>query len=200
MKVAVFISGRGSNLKAILEAEGRNELGKAEIALVVTNNPIAGGLKHAENYDKKIVILDSKNFTDKDEYDNELKQLMVKNEIELIVLAGYMRILTTSFVDYFEKKIINIHPSLLPAFPGLDVHEKVLDYGVKFSGCTVHFVNTEIDAGPIISQEVVEVLDDDSPETLAERILAEEHKLLPRVIKNISESKIIMINRKVRIL
>lgn len=197
MKTAVLISGRGSNLKAILDSENRNELGKAEIVLIVTNNPNAEGLKHAEKYDRKSIILDPKDFSDRENYNNKLKELMIDEDIELIVLAGYMKVLTSTFVEHFRNMIINIHPSLLPAFPGLNVHEKVLEYGVKYSGCTVHFVTAEVDAGPIIAQKVVEVKDDDTPATLAERILIEEHKLLPQVIKSISESKITVSGRQV---
>ena len=199
MKVAVLISGRGSNLQATLAAETEKKLGKAEIFLVISSNPNASGLEFARNYNKHSIILDPKDYADRSEYDKKLKSIMLENDIELIVLAGFMKVLSTSFVEYFKNKIINIHPSLLPAFPGLNVHERVLEYGVKYSGCTVHFVNAEIDGGPIIGQKVVEVLDKDTPDSLAARILVEEHILLPEVIKKISENKIIVHERRVKV-
>ena len=200
MKVAVLISGRGSNLQATLAAETtEKKLGTAEVSLVISSNPNAAGLEFAKNYNKHSIILDPKDYVDRSEYDKKLKSIILENDIELIVLAGFMKVLSTSFVDHFKNKIINIHPSLLPAFPGLNVHERVLEYGVKYSGCTVHFVNAEIDGGPIIGQKVVEVLDEDTPDSLAARILVEEHILLPKVIKKISENKIIVNQRKVKV-
>jgi phosphoribosylglycinamide formyltransferase-1 len=199
MKVAVLISGRGSNLQAILKAENNKKLGNAEINLIVSSNPNAAGLEFAKNYNKYTIVLDPKNHADKTKYDSKLKSILLENNIELIVLAGFMRVLSHSFVDYFKNQIINIHPSLLPAFPGLNIHERVLDYGVKYSGCTVHFVNAEIDGGPIIAQRVVEVLDGDSPDSLAARILVKEHILLPEVIKKISEKKISVNQRRVKV-
>ena len=199
MKVAVLISGRGSNLQATLAAEAEKKLGKAEVFLVISSNPNAAGLEFAKDYNKYSIVLDPKEYADRSEYDKKLKSIILENDIELIVLAGFMKVLSTSFVDYFKNKIINIHPSLLPAFPGLNVHERVLEYGVKYSGCTVHFVNAEIDGGPIIGQKIVEVLDKDTPDSLAARILVKEHILLPEVIKKISENKIVVNQRKVKV-
>jgi len=199
MKVAVLISGRGSNLQAILSAETEKRLGNAEVFLVISSNQNAAGLDFAKNYNKFSIILDPKDYANRSEYDKKLKNILLENDIELIVLAGFMKVLSTSFVKDFKNKIINIHPSLLPAFPGLNVHERVLEYGVKYSGCTVHFVNAEIDGGPIIGQQIVEVLDEDTTDSLAARILVEEHILLPDVIKKISENKIIVNQRKVRV-
>lgn len=199
MRVAVLISGRGSNLQAILEAEKEKMLGDAEVYLIVSSNYNAAGLDFAKNYEKCAIVLDPKDYVDKTEYFRKLKSLLLENDIELIVLAGFMKVLSYSFVDYFKNKIINIHPSLLPAFPGLKVHERVLEYGVKYSGCTVHFVNEEIDGGPIIGQKIVEVLEEDTPESLAARILVEEHILLPEVIKKISENRISVNQRRVMV-
>ncbi len=199
MKIAVLISGRGSNLQAILKAENEKKLGNAEVFLIISSNPNAAGLEFAKNYNKYAVVLDPKDYANKTEYDKKLKSIMLENDIELIVLAGFMKVLSHSFVDYFKNKIINIHPSLLPAFPGLNIHERVLEYGVKYSGCTVHFVNADVDGGPIIAQRVVEVLDGDSPDSLAARILIKEHILLPEVIKKISENKIIVNQRRVKV-
>ncbi len=199
MKVAVLISGRGSNLQAILKAENENKLGNAEVFLIISSNPNAAGLEFAKSYNKYAIVLDPKDYADKTKYDSKLKSLMIENDIELIVLAGFMKVLSYSFVDYFKNKIINIHPSLLPAFPGLNIHERVLEYGVKYSGCTVHFVNADIDGGPIIAQKVVEVLEEDSSDSLAARILVTEHILLPEVIKKLSENKITVNQRRVKV-
>ncbi|MHA1346896.1 MAG: phosphoribosylglycinamide formyltransferase [Candidatus Heimdallarchaeaceae archaeon] len=199
MRVAVLISGRGSNLQAILEAEKEKRLGDAEVYLIISSNPNAAGLDFARNQEKYAIVLNPEDYTDKTEYFRKLKSLLLENDIELIVLAGFMKVLSYSFVDYFKNKIINIHPSLLPAFSGLKVHERVLEYGVKYSGCTVHFVNEEIDGGPIIGQKIVEVLEEDTPESLAAKILVEEHILLPEVIKKISENKISVNQRRVKV-
>jgi len=199
MKVAVLISGRGSNLKAILDAEKDKKLAKAQIKLIVSNNSKAEGLKYAKEYSKKIICLESKNFKSKEAYDEELAQTIKSYDIDLVVLAGFMRILSPSFVKHFENKIINIHPSLLPAFPGLKAQKQALDYGVKYTGCTVHFVNEKVDGGPIILQDIVKVKDDDTEFSLSNRILEKEHELLPLVIKLISEGYVKIHNNKVRI-
>ena len=200
MKTAVLISGRGSNLQAILEAENQGKLGKSEISIVISNNSTAKGLLHAKDYCKKIQIVDSSKYSAREEFENELRTVLKENRIELLVLAGFMKILSPSFVRDYPNKIINIHPSLLPSFPGLGVQQKALDYGVKISGCTVHFVNADIDAGPIIAQRTVEIFDDDTSKTLSDRILKEEHKLFPEVISLVSKGKVVVEGRKVRIL
>ncbi|MHA1114780.1 MAG: phosphoribosylglycinamide formyltransferase [Candidatus Heimdallarchaeaceae archaeon] len=199
MNVAVLISGRGSNLEAILEKEKQKELGNAVISLVVSNNPDAKGLEIAKRYGKKTIVLPSHRNQNRETYDKQLAETLEKNNIDLVVLAGFMRILSPFFVNKFSNKIINIHPSLLPSFPGINAQKQALDYGAKITGCTVHFVDEKVDHGPIILQEVVIVDDSDTEETLAKRILEKEHILLPKAIRLFSEGKLIVEGRKVRI-
>ncbi|MHA1302920.1 MAG: phosphoribosylglycinamide formyltransferase [Candidatus Heimdallarchaeaceae archaeon] len=199
MKVAVLISGRGSNLHAILQAEAENRLGEAEVVLVLSNKPDALGLNYAKEYGKKTEIIEAKEYETREEYDKAVVKVLKEYEVELVVLAGFMRILSPYFVQAYKHRIINIHPALLPSFPGLHAQKQALDYGVKISGCTVHFVDEEVDHGAIILQEAVRVLDDDSEETLSQRILEKEHELFPLAIKFISEGKIEIKGRKVRI-
>ena len=199
MNVAVLISGRGSNLKAILEKEKQSKLGNAVVSLVVSNKPDAKGLDIAKSYGKKIFVLPSHKSQTRETYDNQLAEILEKNNIDLVVLAGFMRILSPFFVRKFSNKIINIHPSLLPSFPGINAQKQALDYGAKVTGCTVHFVDEKVDHGPIILQDIVTVEDDDTEETLAKKILEKEHILLPRAIKLFSEKKLIVEGRKVRI-
>ncbi len=199
MNVAILISGRGSNLKAILEAERNKKIAKAQVKLIISNNSKAEGLKYAKEFGKKTAWLESNNFKSKEAYDKELAQIIKSNDIELVVLAGFMRILSPSFIKQFKNKIINIHPSLLPAFPGLNAQKQALDCGVKITGCTVHFVNEMVDKGPIIIQKTVDVKDDDTEFSLSNRILEKEHEILPLAIKLISENRVNLIKNKVRI-
>jgi phosphoribosylglycinamide formyltransferase-1 len=199
MRIAILISGRGSNLKAILEAEKKQKLGQAEVSLIISNNSKAKGIGYGKSYGKQTICLEANNFRTKESYENELIKIIEDYGIDLIVLAGFMRILTPNFIDKFRNKIINIHPSLLPSFPGLNAQKQALDSGVRISGCTVHFVNEEVDAGPIILQKAVEIVEGDTEYSLSKRILEEEHKLLPLSIKLISESKVKIEQNKVRI-
>jgi phosphoribosylglycinamide formyltransferase-1 len=199
MNVAVLISGRGSNLKAILEAERNKKIANAQVKLVVSNNCKAEGLKYAKEFGKKTVCLESNNFKSKEAYDKELAQIIKSHNIELVVLAGFMRILSPWFIKQFENKIINIHPSLLPAFPGLNAQKQALECGVKVTGCTVHFANELIDRGPIILQKTVDVEEDDTEYSLSNRILEKEHEILPLAIKLISENRVSIFKNKVRI-
>ncbi|UJG42110.1 MAG: phosphoribosylglycinamide formyltransferase [Candidatus Heimdallarchaeum aukensis] len=199
MNVAVLISGRGSNLEAILEKEKQKELGNAVVSLVVSNIPDAKGLEIAKRYGKKTIVLPPHRNQNRETYDKQLAETLEKNNIDLVVLAGFMRILSPFFVNKFSNKIINIHPSLLPSFPGINAQKQALDYGAKITGCTVHFVDEKVDHGPIILQEVVLVDDSDTEETLAKKILEKEHILLPKAIRLFSEGKLIVEGRKVRI-
>ncbi|MCG3227523.1 MAG: phosphoribosylglycinamide formyltransferase [Candidatus Heimdallarchaeota archaeon] len=199
MKIAILISGRGSNLKAILNAEEKKQLGQAEVILVVSNNSKAKGIEIAKSFDKKTISLEANNFKTKEAYEKELGDIIENHSVDLIVLAGFMRILSLYFINKFRNKIINIHPSLLPSFPGLNAQKQALDSGVRVSGCTVHFVNEHVDAGPIILQKAVEIVEDESEFSLSEKILKEEHKLLPQSIKMISEAKVKIEQNKVRI-
>jgi phosphoribosylglycinamide formyltransferase-1 len=183
-------------LQAIIDAIENGEL-NARIAVVLSNKKEAPALERARKKDIETVHLDPKQFSDKKEFDRALARELEDRQVNLVCLAGYMRILGPEFIGKFEEKIINIHPSLLPAFPGLDVQQKAIDYGVRFSGCTVHFVNEEVDGGPIILQAVVPVHQSDDAETLAERILIQEHLIYPRAIQMIAENRLHIENRKV---
>jgi phosphoribosylglycinamide formyltransferase-1 len=165
----------------------------------VSNNPEAYGLTRAKKHGIPCAVLKHQNFLNREDFDRELIRILQDACVDLIVLAGFMRILTGAFLHTFEQKIINIHPALLPAFPGTHVQQKALDYGVKFSGCTVHFVDEGVDTGPIIIQAVVPVLPDDNAETLADRILKEEHKIYPQAIRYFAEGRIIKNGRHVEI-
>ncbi len=195
-KIGILVSGRGTNLQAIIDAIENGEL-NARIAVVLSNKKEASALERAQKKDIETVYLDPKPFASKKEFDRTLARELEDRQVDLVCLAGYMRILGPEFIRKFEGKIINIHPSLLPAFPGLDVQQKAIDYGVKFSGCTVHFVNEEVDNGPIILQAVVPLHPSDNAETLAERILIQEHLIYPRAIQMIVENRLHIENRKV---
>lgn len=199
LKIAVFASGRGSNFQSIID-HIKNEDTAAEIKLLISDQADAGALKKAEAEGIEHIYINPANYNEKSEYEKELIRLLEMAEVELIVLAGYMRILSAYFVEHFENKIINIHPSLLPSFKGLAAQKQAVDYGVKYSGCTVHFVDQGMDTGPIIKQAVVEVKADDTAEKLAARILKEEHKIYPEVVKIIAEGKIKIEGQKVKIL
>jgi phosphoribosylglycinamide formyltransferase-1 len=186
LKLAVLISGRGSNLGAIINAIERGELA-AEICGVISDNPEAKGLELARNHGVKSFVVERKRSERTlQEFFRELTDTVVGLSPDLVVLAGFMRIVPTEMVEKFEGRMINIHPSLLPAFKGLHAQRQALEAGVKFAGCTVHYVVPEVDAGEIIAQAVVPVLPDDTEESLSARILVEEHKLLPAVIKEIA--------------
>jgi phosphoribosylglycinamide formyltransferase-1 len=195
-KIGILVSGRGTNLQAIIDAIENGEL-NARIALVLSNKKEAPALERAQKKGIETVCMDPKAFAGKKEFDLALAGELKNRQVDLVCLAGYMRILGPEFINKFDGKIINIHPSLLPAFPGLDVQQKAIDYGVKFSGCTVHFVNEEVDGGPIILQAVVPVHESDDAETLAKRILIQEHLIYPRAIQMIVENRLHIENRKV---
>jgi phosphoribosylglycinamide formyltransferase 1 len=180
-RVAVLISGRGSNMAALIEA-ARDETYPADIALVVSNRPEAAGLARADAAGIKTVVIDHKQFGNRVAFEARLHQTLLDNGTELIANAGFMRMLTGGFVDRWRDRHLNIHPSLLPAFPGLDTHTRALDDGVQITGCTVHFIRLEMDAGPIVAQAAVPVQSDDTPETLGARVLAAEHKLYPHAL------------------
>lgn len=179
-RLGILLSGRGSNFRAIAAAIESGKL-DAEIAVVISNRENAPGIDHAREHGLNAIVLPSKNL-DREVYDRMLVEQLRQNGVELVILAGYMRILSGFFLRAFPLHILNIHPSLLPAFPGLDAQHQALEHGVKFSGCTVHFVDEGLDSGPIIAQAVVPVLDNDSAETLSARILEEEHRIYPEAI------------------
>jgi phosphoribosylglycinamide formyltransferase 1 len=179
-RLGILISGRGSNFLAIADAIGAHRL-DAEIAIVISNRADAPGIALAQQRGLHVLSLPSKGL-DREAYDRQLIDELRKSRVDLVCLAGYMRILSGHFIREFHQRILNIHPSLLPAFPGLDAQHQALEHGVKFSGCTVHFVEEGLDSGPIISQAVVPVLADDTAETLSARILKEEHRIYPEAI------------------
>ena len=176
IKVAVLISGNGTNLQALIDACTAPNY-PAEIVLVISNKANAKGIERAQKAGIKTRIIDHTNYRSREEFDCKLSIILSNSECKLVCLAGFMRILSESFVNTWPNSILNIHPSLLPSFPGTKTHERALEAGVKFSGCTLHFVTAELDAGPIIGQAAVPVLDNDTPKTLANRVLIEEHKL-----------------------
>lgn len=198
LKLGVLISGSGSNLQSIIDNIEKGLL-KSVIKIVISNNPHAFGLTRAQKHGLPVAVLRHEDFKSREDFDAELIRILKINEIDLVVLAGFMRILTPAFLKAFPRKTINIHPALLPSFPGVHGQKDAFEYGVKFSGCTVHFVDEEVDAGPIIIQSVVPVFQDDSKEILAERILKEEHRIYPRAIQLIAEGKIEITGRKVHI-
>ena len=179
--IGVLISGRGSNLQAIIEAIASRRL-KASIAVVVSNRAEAPGLQRARDAGIEAVHLSSRGYPDRDGYDQALAGLLRTREVELVCLAGFMRLVGRPLLDAFPNRILNVHPSLLPSFPGIDAQRQALEHGVRVTGVTVHLVNQELDAGPIVRQAAVPVRDDDTVETLASRILIEEHRLYPEAI------------------
>ena len=195
-KLAVLVSGRGSNLQAIIDSIDREEL-DAHLSIVISNTKDAIALKRAEKHGIKTIFIDPSNYLSSKEYDKALVLKLKEFPVDLICLAGYMRILGEEVIQTFEKKIINIHPSLLPAFPGMNAQKQAINHGVKFSGCTVHFVDFGVDSGPIILQTVVPVYDNDDEKSLSKRILEQEHYLYPKAIKMIQENKIRLNGRTV---
>jgi phosphoribosylglycinamide formyltransferase-1 len=177
-RIVILISGRGSNMQAILNSDLQ-----AEIALVVSNNPDAEGLKIADARGLRTCSLDHRKFPNREAFDSELAEIIDRYSPDLVVLAGFMRILSNWFVNHYRGRLINIHPSLLPAFPGLNTHQRALETGVKIHGCSVHFVTNQLDHGPIIIQAAVPVLADDTPESLAARVLEQEHRIYPQAIR-----------------
>jgi phosphoribosylglycinamide formyltransferase 1 len=179
-RLGILISGRGSNFAAIAESIADGRL-NAEIAVVISNRAEAEGLRKARDLGLRAVSLPSQGL-DREIYDRQLIAELCAARVDLVCLAGYMRILSGHFIRHFSGRILNIHPSLLPAFPGLDAQHQALQHGVKYSGCTVHFVDEGVDSGPILKQAVVPVLDDDTAETLAARILEQEHRIYSEAI------------------
>jgi len=195
-KIAVLLSGRGSNFISIKKAVDAGEI-DGEIAVVISNKADAKGLEFAKESGLNAVFVNPKDFDGREAYDTEIVRILEENGTELVCLAGFMRIISSVFVDAFRNRIINIHPSLLPSFKGLDAQKQALEYGVKFAGCTVHFVDEEMDNGAIILQSVVPVEQDDTEDDLCARILVEEHKLYPEVVRLFCADKLKVEGRRV---
>jgi phosphoribosylglycinamide formyltransferase-1 len=198
MNLGILISGRGSNLQAIIDACEAGEI-PAKVAVVVSDKPDAFGLERAKKHGIPTAVFQPKQFADKNTYELEIVKTLQKHQVGLVCLAGYMRIVGPVLLEHYQGKLINIHPALLPSFPGLHVQQAALDHGVKISGATVHFVDEGCDTGPIIVQAAVPVLENDTEETLSARILEQEHKLYPQAIKLFVEGKLKIEGRKVRI-
>ncbi len=198
IRISVLASGRGSNFQSIIDAISNKRL-SAEIAILVTDNPSAFAIERAKRYGIECLVLDPKEFESRDEYYTRISQELTKRNTGLVVLAGFMRIVGKPLIDAFPHKIMNIHPALLPAFPGLHGQKQALEYGVKISGCTVHFVDEGMDTGPVIIQAAVPVYQDDTEETLSERILYLEHQIYPEAIRLFSEGRLEVEGRTVRI-
>ena len=199
LRIAVLVSGRGSNLQAIIDNIEKGLL-PAEIAVVISDQPEAYSLERARKHNIPSVPLSAKGYKGKrEEYDTLLVKELQKHQVELVCLAGFMRIITPALIKAFPSRILNIHPALLPAFPGLHVQKAALEHGVKFSGCTVHFVDEDMDTGPIIIQAVVPVLDNDTEDSLSERILKQEHKIYSRAIQLYAEGRLKIAGRRVMV-
>ncbi len=196
MRLAVLLSGRGSNFQSIHEAIQRGEL-PAEIVCVITNRPEAAGIVRARDYGYTTHILDHKSFASRAAHEEEVLRVLEEARPDFICLAGYMRLLGPPFIRRWRNRILNIHPSLLPSFPGVDAQAQAVAYGVRVSGCTVHFVDEQLDAGPILVQRAVPVQDDDTAETLAARILVEEHAAYVEALKKLATRTWRVAGRKV---
>src|SRR5256714_6065392 len=195
-RIGVLLSGRGSNFEALADSVRTGRIPNAEIAIVVSNREGAPGIDKAKERKIAARVIPSKGL-EREAYDRQVVAVLKDHQIDLVCLAGYMRLLSAFFVSSFPNRILNIHPSLLPSFPGLESQRQALEYGVKFAGCTVHFVDENLDAGPIVLQAVVPVRDDDSEATLSARILAEEHRIYSEAVRLVLEGKFKLEGRRV---
>jgi phosphoribosylglycinamide formyltransferase-1 len=196
--IAVLISGSGSNLQAIIDASEREDI-PCRVGIVISNKADAYGLVRAKKHGIPTEVVDHKGFATREDFDARLVEVIRKSGADLVCLAGFMRILTPVFVRAFPNRILNIHPALLPSFPGTHGPGQALAYGVRFSGCTVHFLDEGVDTGPIIVQAIVPVYDDDTEDTLAARILVQEHKIYPMAIRLFFSGRLAVEGRKVKI-
>ena len=195
-RIVILISGRGSNMEAILRVAAAEQW-PARIAAVISNKPGAGGLEVARAAGIPALVVNHRDFDGRDAFDAALAAAIDQYSPDLVVLAGFMRILTPGFVSRYFGRLINIHPSLLPSFPGLHTHQQALDAGVKYHGATVHFVTAELDHGPIIAQAVVPVLETDDEDTLAGRVLEQEHKIYPEAVRDLIEGRLVLSDGRV---
>ena len=196
LSIGVLISGGGTNLQSIIDAIEAKQL-DARIEIVLSNRADAFGLERAKKHGITTAVLDHKSYPSREAYDQAVVDQLRGRGVELVVLAGFMRLLSPVFIKAYANRIMNIHPALLPSFPGLHVQKKAVEHGVRFAGCTVHFVNEECDEGPIIIQAVVPVFPDDTEETLAARILKQEHRIYPRAIQLYAEGRLHVVGRRV---
>lgn len=198
LKIAVLVSGSGSNLQSIIDQIDQGLL-RASIKVVISNNPQAFALERARRHGIPHLAINHLDFASRVDFEAEISARLNPHAVDLIVLAGFMRVLSPGFIRTYPQRIINIHPALLPSFPGVNAQRQAWDYGVKFTGCTVHFVDEGVDTGPIIIQSVVPVYDGDSPESLSDRILREEHRILPQAIRLYASKKLVVQGSRVYI-
>ena len=196
--IVILISGRGSNMQAIVEA-ARAEKWPVKIAAVISNRADAAGLEYAAEAGIPTAVVVSKNYPDRAEFDAALQDQIDRFAPDLVVLAGFMRILTAPFVEHYAGRMMNIHPSLLPSFPGLATHQQALSFGVKVHGATVHFVTADLDHGPIVAQAAVPVLSGDTEHSLAERVLQQEHIIYPRAVRWFAEDRLKIVDGRVQV-
>jgi len=196
LRIAVLASGGGTNLQSIIDQQQNGKL-SVDIVVVISNNPGAGALQRAQQAGIPTQCINHRDYSVREDFDQALVAALQQAEVDLVVLAVFMRIITPIMLTAFPLRIINIHPALLPAFPGLKVQQQALDYGARFSGCTVHFIDPGVDTGPIIIQAVVPILPEDSAATLAERILEQEHRIYPQAIQWLAEGRVKVEGRKV---
>ncbi len=197
-QVAILLSGRGSNFLALSEATEAGRI-PARIVLVLSNVPLAAGLGLAKERGYATAVVPSRGHRDREAYDRLVVRELENRGVDIVCLAGFMRLLSPWFVSRFPMRILNIHPSLLPAFPGLHAQRQALEWGARVSGCTVHFVDEKLDHGPIIVQQAVPVLDDDTEETLSSRILEQEHRIYPRALRLVCEDRVTVVGRRVQV-
>jgi phosphoribosylglycinamide formyltransferase 1 len=197
-RIGVLISGRGSHLQNLIHCCRRGDI-DAQVVVVISNKQNAPGLRYAAEAGIESIVLSHKLYPDREKYDEQLGQILAHNQVNLICLAGFLRLLSPKFVHQFRSRIMNVHPSLLPAFPGLHSQEQALEYGVKVTGCTVHFIDEGLDSGPIILQTTIEVRPDDSAETLSERLLPVEHQTYAEAVKLFFQNRLSVQGRKVKI-
>ena len=200
MNVGVLCSGSGTNLQALIDKAAKGELGPARLTVVGSNVPDCAALARARAAALPTFVIDHRDYKTRATFDQALLAAMRSHQVDLLVLAGFMRVLGDEVLAAFPQRVVNIHPTLLPAFPGVHAHKQTYDYGVKIAGCTVHFVDAGIDTGPIIAQAAIGVQDDDDEEAMRARILVEEHRLLPAVVRAIAERRVIVEGRRVRVL
>lgn len=198
-RVAILISGRGSNMRSLVEAARAPDY-PAEIVVVISNRPDAAGLAYAKEQGIPALGLDHKRYESREHFEGQLQSVLTMSKVDLVCCAGFMRLMTSGFVDKWRDRMLNIHPSLLPSFKGLHTHERALAAGVRVAGCTVHLVRSEMDEGPIIAQAAVAVMPDDTPDTLAGRILEAEHRIYPAALRLIASGQAVVEGEKVRLI
>lgn len=199
MRIAVLVSGSGTNLQALLDCQAQGQLQPAEIVLVISNRPNAFALTRAADSKVPALCVDHKNYATRMAFENALIAALEEAQVDAVVLAGFMRILSPHFIERFPNRILNTHPALCPAFPGINAPKQAIEAGVKLSGCTVHFVDAGVDTGPILFQESVPVLEDDSAASLHKRIQVLEHRMLPHATKLLAAGKVLYVDGRVRI-